>query len=162
MHLAPLHTSLCHLALCKTLVPLALLQPASYALSWDSLHCRSLCRSIRICLYPISQFLLLHIGAPVARSHPRGWVPQGSCPSSLGQSIHITPPPTWRYGCMRSLSPPGSKFPATGGIWMSRCLYSISSQLPLLWLLHNLLKLLHQSWLLHNHLRLLLALHVER
>ena len=64
MHLAPLHPSLCYPALCNTLVPLALLQPACFALSWDSLHCISLCRSIRICLYPISQFLLLHIGAP--------------------------------------------------------------------------------------------------
>ena len=57
---------------------------------------------------------------------------------------------------MRSLCPPGSKFPPTRGLYMSRCLYSISSKLPLLWLLHNLLKLLHQSWLLHNRLRLLL------
>ena len=107
MHLAPLHTSLCYLALCKTLVPLALLQPASYALSWDSLHCRSLCRSIRICLYPISQFLLLHIWGSRSKVSSKRLGTSRILPLLLGTInphhptsclevwLHAIPQPTW-------------------------------------------------------------------
>lgn len=67
----------------------------------------------------------------------------------LGLLLHISSPLTWRYCCICSFCPLGSKFPPTRDLCLSGCLHSTSSFLLQLWLLHNLL-------------RLLLRLHVER
>ena len=88
MHLAPLHTSLCHPALVQH--SCASCTVAAYYLYTvlRFLHCSSLCYSICIRLYPHPPVLLLLIEASVARSNPSSWVPRGSCPSSL--VVHLT------------------------------------------------------------------------
>lgn len=68
---------------CNTPVPLALLQPASLVLFWESCTIAHSTASFASVSTHTNQSLLLLIGAPVARSNPRGWVPRGSCPSSL-------------------------------------------------------------------------------
>ena len=97
-----------------------------------------------------SFLLLFYYGLPVTRFDPWDTPSQWTPPNFFLELImHIAPPHTWRYSCMYSLCPFGSKFPPLRGLCLSGLFHSVSS-------------LLLQLWLLHNLLRLLLRMHVEK